>query len=359
LQDALLIFPGREGGFDRWLRLAGGAVVARGDLVEEAPHADAAVVGVVPGEAVALHWLELPGDLTVAQAVAAARLLAADVSAQPMGEMHVAAGATTREDGLRCIALVPALTMAEWMGRFEAAGADPARLVPETLLLPEPGEGVLHHGRLFRSRSDAFAMEPELAAHVLGEAEIRELDEEEFEAGLPLALEMLPVDLRQGAFARRRRWRIDWRRVRRLIALGITILAVSLLLQIVAIWRYVRAADAAETEVAQIAASTVPGRGESVGDLDRRLAELRGGGVGYSAIVSAMFAAIQATANAELSALALERDGTLRATVQADGAATLDALVSRLEGSGFNVVMGARRSGGGREVAELNVSAGR
>lgn len=359
LQDALLLFLDRNGGFARWLRLGGSGIVARGERLDGAPLGEAPVVGIVPGEEVVLHWLELPASLSVPQAAAAARLLAAEVSAQPMSELHVAAGAATREDGLRCVALVPALAMTEWMGRLEAAGIDPLHLVPESLLLPEPGEGVLRHGRLFRGRSDAFAMEPELAAMVLGAAAIRELGEEEFEAGLPLALEHAPVDLRQGPFTRRRRWRIDGRRVRRLAALGIALLALSLLIQIVAIWRYVQAADEAEAETARIAAATVPGRGESVGDLDRRLAELRGGGIGYSAITSALFAAIQATANSELSALALERDGTLRATVQADSAATLDALVSRLDASGLNAVLAGRRSGGGREVAELSVGANR
>src|SRR6185295_2050847 len=46
----------------------------------------------VPGTEVAIHWLDLAGDLTLAQAAAAARLMLADASAEPLAELHVAAG---------------------------------------------------------------------------------------------------------------------------------------------------------------------------------------------------------------------------------------------------------------------------
>ena len=39
----------------------------------------------VPGTEVAIHWLDLAGDLTPAQAAAAARLMLADASAEPLG----------------------------------------------------------------------------------------------------------------------------------------------------------------------------------------------------------------------------------------------------------------------------------
>jgi general secretion pathway protein L len=89
--------------------------------------------------------------------------------------------------------------------------------------------------------------------------------------------------------------------------------------------------------------------------LERRLTELRGSGAGYSAIASDLFAAVRATANAELTALIFEPDGTLRATIQGDSPATLDALRQRVEGSGYAVDLGALRSGGGRPTAELTV----
>ena len=67
---------------------------------------------VVPGERVAIHWLDLAEDLTPAQAAAAARLMLADASAAPLADMHVAVGRP--EDGLTPVALAPVADMAEW-----------------------------------------------------------------------------------------------------------------------------------------------------------------------------------------------------------------------------------------------------
>ena len=67
----------------------------------------------VPGTEVAIHWLDLAGDLTPAQAAAAARLMLADASAEPLGDMHVAAGRA--ENGLTAVALAPVALMQAWL----------------------------------------------------------------------------------------------------------------------------------------------------------------------------------------------------------------------------------------------------
>src|SRR4051812_38878 len=94
----------------------------------------------VPGTEVAIHWLDLAGDLTLAQAAAAARLILADASAEPLDRMHVAAGRA--ENGLTAVALAPAELMRAWL----ADGLDPDLIVPEQLLLPPPAEGLVRRG---------------------------------------------------------------------------------------------------------------------------------------------------------------------------------------------------------------------
>jgi general secretion pathway protein L len=363
LTEALLLFLGRDGGFDGWLQLSGGSVAARaaaGDSVPAAPKG-ARLVAVAPGEAVALHWLDLPSGLAPAQAAAAARLMAAELSAQPPGEMHVALGREAGE-GARCVALVPAAAMTEWLARLAAAGFDPDHVVPETLLVQAPETGILAFGRgataLYRGPSEAFAIEPELARAVLGEREVTQIDASAFEAGLGAALSPPLLDLRQGPFARRRQWQLERRRLRRFALLALAIAAVSLLIQVAAILRYTFAADAAENEAKRVATAALPragALGDPSQDLGRRLAELRGGGVGYGAIAASVFEAVRGTPNVELTALSFSQDGSLRATVQADSAASLGALAERVEGRGFAADVGGVRSGGGRQMAELTV----
>ena len=369
MTDALLIFLGREQEIGGWLRLADGAVAARGAAIEEAPAISTdgetlPVVAVVPGDAVTLHWLEVPAGLAPAQAVAAARLIAAEASAQPLADMHVAVGAEAQQEPLRPVALVPALTMAGWLGRLQAAGLDPDLMLPEPLLLQPPEEGIARYGGaavpLYRGTTDAFAMEPELAALVLNGASLVEVDDAAFEAGLASAVAAPAVNLRQGPFAKRRRWRIDWKLARRLALLAAAILIVTLAIQIASILRYTFAADALEAETRAIAERALPGAPSSASAsalLEQRLAELRGGGVGYGRISSALFGAVRATPNAELSSLLFDRDGTLRATVQADTPATIEALARRIEETGFTVEASPARPAGGRQAVDLTVRA--
>ncbi|HYD38107.1 MAG TPA: type II secretion system protein GspL [Allosphingosinicella sp.] len=360
MRDALLLFLARGGGIEGWIRIADGAIAARGAGTEGSDgHRDAPALAIVPGEQVTLRWLDLPSGLSPAQAAGAARLMAAEHSAQPLDELHVAAGPEAGEGGKRCVGLVPMEAMRLWLAAVETAGFEAERVIPETLLLAAPEEGFATRDsgplRLYRARDEAFAAEPELGERLLAG---RGAVEVEGDAGLVQALAEAPLDLRQGPFARRRDWSVAPARARRLAVLAAALLLVSLAIQIAAIARYSFAADAAEAETRRIAAAALPrspGLPDPAAALTQRLTELRGGGAGFGATASALFEAVKATPNVELSALAFAPDGTLRTTVQADTPAAVDGLRQRVEASGFAAEVGAPRSGGGRRVADLVV----
>lgn len=358
----LILFLGKDGGFAGWLRLADGAVAARGSGLKH-PAAGERLVAIVPSEQVTLRRAALEGAATPAQAAAAARLMLAEASAQPIAEMHVAAAREAAEDGLRWAALVPLEDMSRWMAALAAEGVEPAHVVPDVLLIAPPAEGFARYDRddgmaLYRSDGAAFALEPELAALVVGERPVAVLDAEQFEAGLAASLSPPVLDLRQGPFARRRQWRAEPARLRRLALWGAALLVATLAVQAAAIVRYTFAADALEAETRQIAASALPraaGLTDPESDLGRRLAELRGGGAGYGATAAALFAAVRATPNVELSALSFGGDGSLRVSVAGDGPASVQALAARIGESGFAVDSSPPRSGGGRQIVDLTV----
>lgn len=363
MREALLLFLARDGGIDGWIRLAEGVVAERGAGANGAEgHRSAPVVAVAPGEAVTLRWLELPGGLSPAQAAGAARLMAAELSAQPVGDLHVAVGRDAGDGAARCVGLVPMATMRGWLDGLEGAGFDAERIVPETLLIPAPEEGLATWDsgllRLYRGRDEAFAAEPELGDMLLAGRTAVPVDPDSFAAGLAGALDRAPLDLRQGPFGRRRDWRVAPARARRLVALTAALLLISLVIQVALIARYIFAADAADAETRRIAAAALPrspGMADPQAALTQRLAELRGGGAGFRATAGTLFEAVKATPNIELTALAFAPDGLLRATVQADSPAAIEALRQRVEASGFAAEAGAPRSGGARPVAELMV----
>jgi general secretion pathway protein L len=363
MREALLLFLGRDGGTEGWIRLADGLVSARGAGMEgAADHRSAPVVAVVPGEAVTLRWLELPAGLSPAQAAGAARLAVAELSAQPVGDLHVAVGPESGDGGGRCVGLVPIETMRAWLDGLEGTGFDAERMIPETLLVPAPAEGLATWDsgllRLYRGPSEAFAAEPALGDILLAGRSAVPIDPDGFAAGLAEALDQAPLDLRQGPFGRRRDWRVAPARARRLALLTAALLLISLAVQITLIARYIYAADFAEAETRRIAAAALP-RSPGVTDpqaaLTQRLAELRGGGAGFRATAGALFDAVKSTPNVELTALAFSPDGLLRATVQADSPAAIEALRQRVEASGFAAEAGAPHSGGARRVADLTV----
>jgi general secretion pathway protein L len=371
VNDAILIFLGVRGEIEGWLQLRDGGIAARGPALEGLPglvdpetRRPIYVAAIVPGETVALHWLEVPAGLAPAQAIAAARLMAAEVSAQPVTDMHVAVGPEEEGRSDRAVALVPALAMAGWIGRLQEQGLDPDLILPEPLLLKRPVESYVRFDGgampIFRGPNDAFSMEPDLAELIVADREVETLDAEAFESGLSAAIADPAVNLRQGAFAKRRRWKIEWKRLRRLLALSLTLIAVTLALHLTLILRYTYAADALEREAERISARALP-PGTTVSNasaqLQERLASLGGNGASYGSISSALFMAVRETPNVEITGLTFDPDRTARVTVQGDSPASLTSLQQRVSSGGLVAEMGELRTGGGRPTAEFRIRA--
>ena len=341
-----------------WLRLADDGVVARG-AAAPVPDPGEPVIAVAPGEAVTLHWVEMPA-LAPAQAAAAGRMAAAEVCAAPIAHAHVAVGPRD-EAGYCCLGVVEAAAMAGWMARCRAAGLDPDVIVPAPLLIPAPGEAVrvAEAGDLILARGErlAFAAEPELAALLIGDAVPEKLDGAAFEAGLAAALDSAPVNLRQGAFAKLRPWRLDWRRLKRMAAWGGLILLSLPLISLVTMLRHGFAADSAEMELAAEAQRVLP-RGTEIVDpvaqVEARLAETGAGGPGFSTAAAALFAALREVGGAELTSLRYA-DRRLIASVATANGGDLALLQERLSAAGFEATPGAPRSEAGRATVELTV----
>ncbi|WP_162806359.1 type II secretion system protein GspL [Sphingosinicella terrae] len=340
----LLLHVDADGAIERWLLLDSSGVAGRGagDSLPDQPWRS---VLAVPGERVAIHWLDLADGLAPAQAAAAARLMLADASAEPLAALHLAVGRPER--GLTPVALVPSAEMVRWLERTAAAGVEADSVVPTPLLLPVPETA--HIVRLrgsvgdFRGAASAFSLEPELAAPLLGDEAVAEYDEATFEGEIAAIVAAPPIDLRQGSFARRRPWRLQGGHARRAGLLLLVLAVLSLAVQVATILSYTFAADRLRTEADALA---VQGRG---GAAD--------GGPGFAAAAAVLFDAVRSTPNVELTRIEYRPDGSLAATIMLDAPATLDSLRGRIEARGFRAVAGETRTAGGRPTADLTVRA--
>ena len=353
----LLFLPAGDAGY-RWWRIADARVVEEGEGV---PPGDDPVVAVASAESVALHWADLPSR-SPAQATAAARILAAEASAAPAGDLHVAIG--DEGAGERPIAVVGNDAMTQWLAGLATIGVDPVAMIPAPMLLPRPDHGFargeIAGQALVRGRATGFADEARLTELVTGGEPPVTLDREAIEAAAVAAAESPPLDLRQGPFARRRRRAIDWPLVRRLVVLGLAILSVTLAIDLVRIAKYSFAADALDARAEALARTGLP-RGETVTDagrqLDERLSRVRGPGLGYSATTAAVYDAIRAVPGTELTALDFQASGDLRLGIAVEREALATDLQRAMEARGLSVRAGVFQSAAGRITGEFTVSA--
>lgn len=355
----LLFLPQGDTGF-RWIRIDDDRVVGEGDGV---PVSDGNTIAVAPADAVTLHWADLPARSS-AQATAAARILAGEASAAAPSEVHVAVGNEGSASTERPIGVAAMADMRGWLAMLAGAGIDPVALVPAPMLLPRPDEGYARAEiagvGIVRGATSGFADEARLTELVTRGVAPETLGRSAIERALVAAAAAPLLDLRQGLFARRRRFALDWALIRRLAWLSLAILTVSLAIDLVRIARYSFAADPVEARIATLAVQGLPS-GETVTEPDRQLAErlsrLRGPGQGFTTTAAAVFAAVRAVPGAEVTALDFTANGDLRVGVAVEREALATDLKRAIEASGYTVRAGTFQSGAGRVTGEYTVSA--
>lgn len=362
----ILRFPPDVDAPVRWLRVAEGVIVEEGDdLVAIRPAddrqlAEERVIAVAPAADVTINWAELPG-LTPAQARAAARLLASENSISPLDSLHVAVG-EEGEGGDRLVATVDHARIATWLGAAQASGFDPDALVPASLLLRRPDEGFVKADILGETivagPGSVFADDAALTPLIVGNAPVETLSNGAAQSEWITALSALPLNLRQANYTRKHRWAVDWRLIRRLAMIGAGIVAVLLATNLALILKYNYAADALELRSANLARTVTPDATSDEGAvqaLDDRLAAYRGGGAGFAATAAAIFSAVRAVPNVELTSFDFGVDGTLRIGLSAATPGDITAFQAQLERYGFDGTATTPQQAAGRHIVEMTV----
>jgi len=245
--------------------------------------------------------------------------------------------------------------MTKWMALLHEAGIDPDFLIPEPLLLlpPEKEELRSHDfGKLpsFRGARQAFNLESELANLVVTGLPIERMDDRDFEEGLATALGRLPVNLRKGAFAKRRQWNIERRRLKRMALILSAILLLAIGTKLAELARLTFAVDRAAREALAMTGSY----GGGAVEMETRFHAL-GGGNRFPPLAAALFQSVQETPNVQLGAMQFDKRGGLRATLLADTPASISAVQNRLSAAGFDAEVGTIRTPAGSPSAELRV----
>ncbi len=348
----------------RWLRIVAGDILARGDhLAEALPQSDSErTVAIVPAGDVVIRTIDLP-DLADLQAQGAARIALADVSVLPPEVLHVAVSAADVQ-GRRLAVGVPVSTLAALLAALAEVEVDPDHLVAAPLLLTRPEAGFvtgdLGSEKVVRGTDTGFADDPVLTPLLVGDAPLLRLDRAALEASLVAAVEFPEADLRQGPFAKRRRWPVDVARLRRFAVMALITGVLILAAQLVTVIRLNSRAAAIEADTFVQANALLP-PGTTVTDpvvqSEARLAAMQGAGGGFEPLAAAVAAAVNAVPGVELGSMVFDGEGGLRATVRAASGADLDAVVARLGASGLQVVPAPVVAGQGRPYRDITVRA--
>ncbi|MEQ8036843.1 type II secretion system protein GspL [Xanthomonas sp. WHRI 6106] len=314
----------------------------------EQPAAATQTVLVVPGAAVHLRWMRVPGR-SIAQSVAAARLQLAEHLAVDGQALHVVIADQADSDGERLVAAVDAGIMRHWLERAAALGIVPDCVVPDCLLLPEAALGqpptlVGWDGRwLMRGRRLACSLEPSLAAVLLAALpqapQAPQEDPQHAIAHFARHAASVPINLRQQGFAVPTPQRA--RGSRRMLAWLTGLLLVSpVLLMLAQNLRYEIGAQRLQRAVAQLHGVTA--------ESGRRGASTAARGAdqpdAFAAQLAALFAAVDAVPGTALDALVYQDGRPLRVTVLHSDAVQLEHITAQLSRAGWQLRPGTSQT---------------
>jgi general secretion pathway protein L len=314
------------------------------------PVADPAVplVLAVPGEDVALHWLDLP-DLAPAQAAAAARMALADRLAE--GDPHIA---VAPGNGPRAVGVVSRAVMAGWLAELARNGLSASRIIPDPLLLPVPAAGwaaARDETRvLARSADAAFAAEADLAAALIGNDPVAEVV---LAPPVPDALNLLVGD-----FGPITRWQAPAGLWRRWAVLAASIVVLWLAGDGAALLRARAAASDADAQTLALARPLLPAGAEDGAAALAGLAAIarqRGADGGLASLAAPVVQALAQRPGAGLGSLSYTPVGGLLAGV-AGGPAEAQALATALAASGLTVSTGATRATADASITDVRLS---
>jgi general secretion pathway protein L len=364
----IISIPAIEGGEPLWMRVVDGQMVQHGagtgwlhaTGLSELPKGDRIML-VAPVGLTNLHWTDFP-ELSPRQGRAAARLMALDNSIGPAETLHVATNETAASEDSHNVAVVARSQMADWLLWAQHQGLDPDIILPAALLLPHPEEdfvrGVIGGETVLRGPDSALAADDPIAPAILGDAPVTDIPFEEINCTAIAALAQPPLNLRQGDFAKKGRRLLDWAGIRRIAILAGVAALGSLIIALILMAKYSLAAGAVDAESVALARTVLPrvdSAAEARAQLDAKIIERGGGGLGFSGAASGLFMAMREAPNVSIANMTHSADGTLRVTLSAPRVEDINMVLIALQEAGFTITAAPQQGQGGQALADLTV----
>ncbi len=322
----------------------------------------APVVALVPAADTVIRVLDM-GEMSAAQAEAAARYRAADLSIG--GDVFVAVRALPGGDTMQVLcATIARARLSDHLAELALRGLDPDIIVPVGLLLPHSDQPMTAtFGDLGADRLGQLVLPPDeaLGALLLGGHAALSLDQDARDAAMLAALADPPLNLRQGEFARRSAlFALGPGQARTLAWLVGALLLISLAIPLIEIAKNYLGADLAGRRALASAQRLVPeatSAAQAEQLLDTRLAARGVGNAVASVPLSGLLLAMQPVAGVTLRQADYRPGGIIAAMIAAPRVEDLNAVLIALQNSGYTVTASQRSDATGQAVADITVIA--
>ncbi|MGE4432070.1 MAG: type II secretion system protein GspL [Sphingobium sp.] len=351
-----------------WWTIAEGRILSRsGQIGPEAARDRGPVMLVLPPSVATLRRVELDAEMPPAQARVVAVRKALEASLSDAAAMH--AVALDRDEdtppGVWHVAMIARADLGHCIGWAQLQGVEPDIILPLGAILPPPEQGYIRAGAggidVLRGPDVAVpADEPWVQAAIdqsPDDSDIEAWPPGRTEGALIAALERPPVNLRSGAFAIRRRSGADAGWLKRISLLAGAIVLISLGIGIALIARYAWSASSLDARTVELAKPFAPSAADApsaLAQVDRRIAE-QGGAYAFTGPLAGLMNAMRPVPGVSLSALSLNEDGLLHATLASARAEDINTVLLAVQGAGYRITATSSTDPGGRVLAEITV----
>lgn len=351
-----------------WWRVAEGRLLSRSARIEPDAAGDGGpVMLVLPPGVATLRRVELDAGMPPAQARIVAARKALETSLSDLADMH--AVTLDRDEnappGIWHVAMIARADLGHCIDWARGQGTEPEIILPFGAILPPPDQGYI------RAEADGIAVlrgpdaavpadEPWVRAmidHAPGDGTLESWSPGRTEGALIAALDRPPVNLRSGAFAVKRRSGADAGWLKRIALLAGAVLLLSLGLGVALIARHGWSASSLDARTVELARPYAPSAGDApsaLAQVDRLIAE-RGGAYAFTGPLAGLMNAMRPVPGVSLSALTLNEDGLLHATLASARAEDINTVLLSVQGAGYRITATSSTDPGGRVIAEITV----
>ncbi len=343
--------------------IANGIIHINGEAANFPPDiAEMPLMVLIPAANAMVSWSAI-GDLAPRQAETAARISVMQASLGNNEDLHVASSAAA--DGQILVARTSASYLQAGLLILQENGLDPDILLPVGLVLEPPAMGYakaqIGGEHFLRGVHSVLPDEAALVAFIAGDAPITALDEHQTETALASALAEPSINMRTGAFAKRRaRAGITNRQWKMLAGLLLTGLLASLFLALATWAKYDRAIAREDAAALSAIQKIVPGASDMTNGQKSLSQELSKRGVAsqkVTTLAASAFTILQPLDAVTMRDIRYNGDGILAFTLAAPSADSINQALLIMQKQGYKVTATPRQDASGITMADVSMRA--